>query len=158
MEENIHADLLTPFNGQMQSGIHPMTTGRSRVISEKHVANAANGLQPAVTMQPTLAGEAGTPVGVVIAEVVCPDHDENELFAGLGAFIRAELPAQKTPAEIALARLLGELCLKGRNLAAGAILSTDIKLLRVTDAAGHRLLKMIATGTAVVLPPGKDNL
>jgi uncharacterized protein YbjQ (UPF0145 family) len=133
-----------------------MSAGRSRAISEKNVANAANGLRPAITMQPTLGGEAGTPVGVVIAEVVCLDHDENELFAGLGAFVRAELPAQKSATDIALAQLLGELCLKGHKLAADAILSTDIKLLRGTDAAGHRLLKMIATGTAVVLPPGRE--
>jgi uncharacterized protein YbjQ (UPF0145 family) len=134
-----------------------MSTGPSRrAIGEKHVANAARGLRPAVTMQPTLAGEAGAPVGVVIAEVVCLDHDENDLFAGLGAFIRAELPAQKTATDIALAKLLGELCLKGRKLGADAILSADIKLLRGTDAAGHRLLKMIATGTAVVLSPGQE--
>lgn len=129
-----------------------MSAGRSHAVSEKHLANAAHGLRPPVTMQPTLAGEAGRPVGVVIAEVVCPGHDEHDLFAGLGAFIRAELPAQKTATDIALERLLGELCLKGRKLAADAILSTDIKMLRGTDSAGNKLLKMVATGTAVVLP------
>jgi uncharacterized protein YbjQ (UPF0145 family) len=133
-----------------------MSAGRSRSVSEKRVAGAAHGLRPAVTMQPTIAGEAGEPVGVVIAEVVCADQEENDLFAGLGAFIRAELPTQKTATDIALEKLLGELCLKGRRLAADAILSTDIKLLRGTDAAGHRLLKMIATGTAVILPSRQD--
>lgn len=133
-----------------------MSAGRSRPISERHVARAAHALRPVVTMQPTVAGEAGEPVGVVIAEIVCPDHEEDDLFAGLGAFIRAGLPEQKAATDIALEKLLGELCSKGRKLAADAILSTDITLLRGTDAAGHRLLKMIATGTAVVLPPRQD--
>jgi uncharacterized protein YbjQ (UPF0145 family) len=133
-----------------------MGAGRSRSLSESQLAGAANGLRPAVTMQPTIRGEAGKPVGVVIAEVVCPDEEEDDLFAGLGAFIRAELPTQKAPIDIALEKLLGELCRKGRGLAADAILSTDIKLVRGTDSGGHKLLKMIATGTAVVLPSTRE--
>jgi uncharacterized protein YbjQ (UPF0145 family) len=133
-----------------------MSAGKNRSLSESRVSGAARGLRPAITMQPTIAGEAGRPVGVVIAEVVCPDEEENDLFAGLAAFIRAELPMQKAATDIALEKLLGALCLKGRRLEADAILSTDIKLLRGTDAAGHKLLKLVATGTAVILPSPED--
>lgn len=125
-------------------------------MNEKRVKRASYGLRPPVTMQPTIGGEAGEPVGIVIAEVVCLENEENNLFAGLGRFIRAEPPAAKATTDIALEQLLRELGLKGRELGADAILSTHIKLLRGVHAAGHKVLRMTATGTAVVLPREKD--
>lgn len=109
-------------------------------------------LCPIVTQQPTLRGEPGEPVGVVIVEVVCLESDENDLFAGLGAFIRGRLPTEQAPAATALEKLMGKLRLEGRKLGADAILSTSVKLVRGANAAGHKLLKMTAIGTAVVLP------
>lgn len=108
--------------------------------------------RPIVTQQPTVRGESGEPVGVVIVEVVCLESDETDLFAGLGTFIRGRLPAEKAPAATALEKLMCKLRLEGRKLGADAILSTSIKLVRGANAAGHKLLKMTAIGTAVVLP------
>jgi uncharacterized protein YbjQ (UPF0145 family) len=109
-------------------------------------------LRPIVTQQPTVGGEAGEPVGVVIVEVVCLESDETELFSGLGTFIRGRLPAEKAPAATALEKLIGKLRLEAGKLGADAVLSTSIKLVRGANAAGHKLLKMTAVGTAVVLP------
>jgi uncharacterized protein YbjQ (UPF0145 family) len=109
-------------------------------------------LRPIVTQQPTVRGESGEPVGVVIVEVVCLENDENDLFAGLGTFIQGRLPAEKAPAVTALEKLTCKLRREGRKLGADAILSTSIKLVRGANAAGHKLLKMTAIGTAVVLP------
>lgn len=116
------------------------------------VSNISSDLRPIVTQQPTVQGEPGEPVGVVIVEVICQESDENDLFAGLGTFVQGQLPAEKAPAETALEQLMGKLRLEGRKLGADAILSTSIKLVRGANAAGHKLLKMTAIGTAVVLP------
>ncbi len=129
-----------------------MSADQDSPVSQACFERAACGLQPAITMQPLVQGEAGRPLGIVIAEVVCEEDEENGLFAGLGAFVRAQLPADRAAVEIALERLLGELCRKGRKFNAGAIVSTHIKLLRGTHADGRKLLKLIATGTAVALP------
>ncbi len=129
-----------------------MTADRNTFLNEERCAGASKGLYPVISTQPTISGEAGEPVGIVIAEVVSLENEEGDLFAGLGAFIRAELPQNRAVTEITLQKLLCELSLKGRKLKADAILSTTIRLLRGTNAAGHKLLKMTATGTAVVLP------
>jgi uncharacterized protein YbjQ (UPF0145 family) len=125
-------------------------------LSEQRIANAASGLRPAITMQPTLRGEPGEPLAIVIAEVICPESEENSLFAGLGAFVRGEMPADKTPSDLALEMLLDKLCRKGRKLGADAILSTHFKLMRGTHSAAGKLLKLTATGTAVALPSARE--
>jgi uncharacterized protein YbjQ (UPF0145 family) len=132
------------------------SAGQAGPWDERHFASAAGGQRPAITMQPTLRGEAGDPIGIVVAEIVCHVSDENDLFAGLAAFVRAEMPAEKASTDRALDRLLGELRRKGRRLGADAILSTTIRMVRGSDAGGHKLLKMIGTGTAVLLPAGRD--
>ena len=119
-------------------------------------ATGAGGQRPAITMQPTFRGEAGDPIGIVVAEIVSRESDENDLFSGLAAFVRAQMPAEKVTADRALDKLLGELRLKGRRLGADAILSTSIRMVRGSDSAGHKLLKMIGTGTAVRLRAGRD--
>ncbi len=133
-----------------------MNTGQSRPMNEERVKRASDGLRPVVTMQPTVGGDAGEPIAIVIAEVVCPENEENDLFAGLGAFVRAEPPAENAAADVALEKLLRELGLKGRKLGADAILSTNFELLRGVHTAGKKVLKMRATGTAVVLPRRQD--
>ena len=125
-------------------------------MNEELVKRAARGMRPAITMQPTIGGEAGEPLGIVIAEIISPETEENDLFAGLGAFTRAELPAEKTAADMALEKLLRELGLKGRKLGADAIVSTKIELLRGVNAGGHKVLRMMGAGTAIALPPGRD--
>jgi uncharacterized protein YbjQ (UPF0145 family) len=120
-------------------------------MNEERVAGASSGLRPAVTMQPSFGGESGDPLGIVMAEVVCLENEENDLFAGLGAFLRGELPVQQPVTDIALEKLMRELSRKGRKLGADVILSINIKLLRAKDMAGRKLLKMVATGTAVKL-------
>lgn len=125
-------------------------------MNQERISRASCGLSLAITMQPTLEGEAGKPVGIVIAEVVCLENEENDLFAGLGALVRAQLPAQNAAIDIALERLLRELGRKARKLGADAILSTKFELLRGVRTAGHKVLRMTATGTAVVLPPKQD--
>jgi uncharacterized protein YbjQ (UPF0145 family) len=130
-----------------------MSAGQHSPWDERRTPPAAGRLRPAITMQPTLDGEAGEPVGIVIAEVICRENEENDLFAGLAAFVRGELPAAKGTADRALDKLLGELRRKSRKLGADAVLSTSISTLRGADSAGRKLLKMIATGTAVVFPP-----
>ena len=122
-------------------------------MDEDRVRRASHGLHPVVTMQPTLRGEAGEPVGIIVAEVICPENEENDLFAGLAAFIRAEAPEEKAIADIALEKLLGKLGAKGRKLRADAIVATNIELLRGVSKSGRKVLRMRATGTAVVLPP-----
>ena len=129
---------------------------QGRPMNEERVMRASHGLRPAVTMQPTIGGEGGDPIGIVIAEVVCPENEENDLFAGLGAFVRAEPPAENAATDVALEKLLRELGLKGRKLGADAILSTNFELLRGVHTAGKKVLKMRATGTAVVLPRRQD--
>ena len=138
------------LNPALREPFDDYQAGRS--MSRKRAPSAPSGSHPIVSQQPTIQGEAGQPIGIVIAEVVCPVNEENDLFAGLGAFIRAELPAERAPTDVTLEKLLSELRLKGSKLGADAILSTSIKLLRGADAAGHKLLKMTATGTAVILP------
>jgi uncharacterized protein YbjQ (UPF0145 family) len=123
-------------------------------MNEELVRRASRGLRPAVTMQPTIGGESGAPLGIVIAEVICRETEENDLFAGLGAFTRAELPAAKTATEIALEQLLRELGMKGRKIGADAIVAAKFELLRGVNAAGHKVLRMTAAGTAIALPPG----
>jgi|EndMetStandDraft_8_1072994.scaffolds.fasta_scaffold101825_3 uncharacterized protein YbjQ (UPF0145 family) len=125
-------------------------------MNQKPVPGAAYEPGPAISMQPSIEGQTGQPIGVVMAEVVCMEQDENDLFAGLRTFIRGELPAQRTSTDIALEKLLRELRRKGRGLGADAILSTTIKLLRGADSTGQKLLKMSAIGTAVALPSRKD--
>jgi uncharacterized protein YbjQ (UPF0145 family) len=133
-----------------------MTTGQGRPMDEERIRRVSRGLRPAITMQPTVGGEAGEPLGIVFAEVVCPENEENDLFAGLAEFVRAERPAEKAATDIALEKLLQELGLKGRKLGADAIVSTNFHLLRGVHTAGHKVLRMTATGTAVVLPPDKN--
>jgi uncharacterized protein YbjQ (UPF0145 family) len=123
---------------------------------EKPPVPTPDGPHPAITTQPTFRGQAGDPIGIVIAEVICRENEENDLFAGLAAFVRAELPAGKAITDKALDKLLDELRRKGRRLGADAILSTNIRTLRGADATGRKLLKMIATGTAVVLRASDD--
>lgn len=125
-------------------------------ITEDRLAVLLNGQRPLITMQPTVMLNAGTPLGIVIAEIVCPESDESGLFAGLGAFVRAELPDDKGATDIALEKLVRELQRKGRKLGADAIVSANIKLLRGMHAAGHKLIKMTGTGTAVALPERQD--
>lgn len=127
-------------------------TGQNASLDEERIARAASALRPVITMQPTLRGEAGEPLAIVIAEVICPESEENNLFAGFGAFVRGEMPADKTPSDLALELLLDKLCRKGRKLGADAILSTHFKLMRGTHSAAGKLLKLTATGTAVALP------
>ena len=129
-----------------------MSAGQTRPINDEHIQRASHGLRPAITMQPTIKGEAGEPIGIVVAETDCIENEGNDLFAGLGSFIRTGLPAHKSPTDIALERLLRKLCVKGRKLGADAILSINIELLHGGWAAGHQVLKMTATGTAVLLP------
>jgi uncharacterized protein YbjQ (UPF0145 family) len=129
-----------------------MSADQNPSLNEERCAGASKGLYPVISTQPTMSGEAGEAVGIVIAEVVSLENEEGDLFAGLGAFIRAELPQDRAVTQMTLEKLLRELSLKGRKLRADAILSTTITLLRGTNTAGHRLLKMTATGTAVVLP------
>ena len=132
-----------------------MSAPQGRPMNEELVRRAARGLRPAITMQPTLGGEAGEPLGIVIAEIDCPETEENDLFAGLGAFTRGELPAEKTAADIALEKLLRELGRRGGKLGADAIVSTRIEMLRGVDAGGYKVLRMTGAGTAIVLPSGK---
>jgi uncharacterized protein YbjQ (UPF0145 family) len=129
-----------------------MSVGQDSPVTQEQIASASVRLRPVVTMQPTVGGEAGEPIAIVVAEVICFEHEESNLFAGLGAFIRAELPTGKVATDIALEKLMRELCSKGRKLKADAIVSTNIKLLRGIRTAGHKLLKMTATGTAITLP------
>jgi uncharacterized protein YbjQ (UPF0145 family) len=126
-------------------------------MEEDRMKRASSGLHPVISMQPTLGGRAGEPVGIVMAEVVCPETEHPDLFAGLGTFVRGASPAEKAPTDIALKRLLSELGAKGGKLGADAILSTQIGLVRGVHKAGRRVIRITATGTAVVLPKGASD-
>lgn len=133
------------------------STNQSPPVTEDRIAKAASGRHPAITMQPTLRGISGEPLAIVIAEVICPESEENDLFAGLAAFVRGEMPADQTPSDLALDMLLEKLSRKGRKLGADAIVSTHFKLMRGTHGAGRKLLKLTATGTAVALTSANGN-
>lgn len=132
-------------------------TNQTTPITEDRITKAASGRHPAITMQPSLGGVSGQPLAIIIAEVICPESEENDLFAGLSAFVRGEMPADQTPSDLALDMLLEKLSRKGRKLGADAIVSTHFKLMRGTHGAGRKLLKLTATGTAVTLNSANGN-
>ncbi|MEM9472031.1 MAG: hypothetical protein AAGA00_08735 [Pseudomonadota bacterium] len=110
-----------------------------------------DGPAPVVTQQPTVGGDAGQPLEIVVSEVVSDENDEIGMFTGLGAFLRTEKPRDYTVADGVLQKLVTELKNKAVHLGADAVVSTTIKLVRGVDDSGQRRLKMSAIGTAIRL-------
>jgi uncharacterized protein YbjQ (UPF0145 family) len=106
---------------------------------------------PVVTQQPTLGGDAGQAIEIVMSEVISVDSDEKGLFHGLGRFLLAERPQDYTAADGVLLKLLSELQKKARHLEADAVVSTTIKSVRGVDDSGKPRIKMTAIGTAIRL-------
>ena len=112
---------------------------------------ADTGVAPVVTQQPTVDGDAGQPLEIVMSEVVSDESDEKGLFYGLGSFLRRERPREYSATDGVLQKLLSELKNKAVLLGADAVVSTTIKSVRGVDDSGQLRIKMSAIGTAVRL-------
>lgn|GEM_PF-3762361 len=110
-----------------------------------------DGTQPIVTQQPTVGGNAGQPLEIVMCEVVTNETDEVGLFQGLWSFLRNEKPRDYTAVDGILMILLLDLKAKAVHLGADAVVSTTIKSVRGVDDSGQRRIKMSAIGTAIRL-------
>ena len=110
---------------------------------------ADDGHSPIVTQQPTVGGNAGEPMDIIVSEVESSEDLEYRMFHGFEHFIRGGKLRDYTVADSVLLKLISELKGKAMQMGADAVVSTTIKSVHGVDDSGKRRIKMSAIGTAV---------
>lgn len=131
--------------------IWPWSNGRNGIDEPPRFEIPPNGRRPgpAVTQQPTISGEYGQPLQVVISELVLSESDGVSMFHGLRSFLRAEQTQDQTTVDLALSRLISDLQRKAEKLGADAVVNVSVSSTRGVGAGGQRRLRISATGTAI---------
>ena len=106
---------------------------------------------PVVTQQATVGGQGGTPLQILIAEVVVADTVEASLLSGLWEFLKARGAKSETAADIAVEQLTAELKKKAEFIGADAVVNVAVSSTRGVEQGGQRRARFTAVGTAIQL-------